>query len=232
MMTDPASLRQAAAMQRMMGGGGMPGMPGMPGGGAGGFPAPGVTDTTPAGAAGTTPGQTQTPGQGQDQLANMFGAGYNPFAAGPGAANPFASMFPSGQTPVQTPPAPASAGQATPAPTGTPGADAAANPFASLFPGAGGPGGLFGNIPPPTAEQLQQFQQMLGGGAGGLGGFGGGFGAPTSPPPPADTRPPEERYADQLRQLNDMGFFDFDRNIEALRRSGGSVQGAINQLLG
>jgi len=49
---------------------------------------------------------------------------------------------------------------------------------------------------------------------------------------PVDNRPPEERYADQLRQLNDMGFYDFDRNVAALRRSGGSVQGAINELLG
>lgn len=63
----------------------------------------------------------------------------------------------------------------------------------------------------------------------GGGGLGAGLG---TPPPPADTRPPEERFADQLRQLNDMGFYDFDRNIEALRRSGGSVQGAVNQLLG
>lgn len=49
---------------------------------------------------------------------------------------------------------------------------------------------------------------------------------------PVDNRPPEERYAEQLRQLNDMGFYDFDRNVAALRRSGGSVQGAINELLG
>ncbi|BFZ54032.1 hypothetical protein PYCC9005_001063 [Savitreella phatthalungensis] len=46
-----------------------------------------------------------------------------------------------------------------------------------------------------------------------------------------DTRPVEERFADQLRQLNDMGFFEFDRNVAALRRSGGSVQGAIEALL-
>ena len=52
-----------------------------------------------------------------------------------------------------------------------------------------------------------------------------------TPQAPADTRPPEERYADQLRQLNDMGFTDFDRNVTALRRSGGSVQGAIEYLL-
>lgn len=50
-------------------------------------------------------------------------------------------------------------------------------------------------------------------------------------PPAADTRPPEERYESQLRQLNDMGFFDFDQNVAALRRSGGSVQGAIEFLL-
>jgi len=57
-------------------------------------------------------------------------------------------------------------------------------------------------------------------------------GTPPAAPSPAANTPPEERYADQLRQLNDMGFFDFDRNVEALRRSGGNVQGAVNQLLG
>jgi ubiquilin len=51
------------------------------------------------------------------------------------------------------------------------------------------------------------------------------------PPPPADTRPPEEVYATQLRALNDMGFFDFEQNVTALRRSGGSVEGAVEQLL-
>jgi ubiquilin len=78
---------------------------------------------------------------------------------------------------------------------------------------------------------MQQMMQMLGGGGMGAGAGGmGGFGAPTPASPP-DNRPPEERYADQLRQLNDMGFYDFDRNIAALRRSGGSVQGAVEHLL-
>ncbi|KAF2093379.1 hypothetical protein NA57DRAFT_48287 [Rhizodiscina lignyota] len=58
----------------------------------------------------------------------------------------------------------------------------------------------------------------------------GGMGALGAPEPP-DSRPPEERYADQLRQLNDMGFYEFDRNVQALRRSGGSVQGAVEYLL-
>ncbi|KAL1304294.1 hypothetical protein AAFC00_000699 [Neodothiora populina] len=62
---------------------------------------------------------------------------------------------------------------------------------------------------------------------GGLGG--GGMGAPPSQTP-ADTRPPEERYAEQLAQLNAMGFYDFDRNVRALRMSGGSVEGAVEAL--
>lgn len=220
MMTNPDALRQAMQLRRAMGGGAA---------GLGGFPAPGITDTTPAGAAGTTPGQ--------NAAANPFGM--NPFMMPPGfggagaggAANPFASLFgpAPGQTPAQSPPAPGSAGG-----QGSPAANPnAANPFASLF--GGGAGGAF-QPPNLTPEQLQEslrlmqqggFGNLFGGGANP---FGGAFGA-ASPPPPADTRPPEEIYAEQLRQLNDMGFFDFDQNVAALRRSGGSVQGAIEQLL-
>lgn len=78
-----------------------------------------------------------------------------------------------------------------------------ANPFASMFPGGG--------------AQMDPFALF------------GGQGAVTQQP--EDTRPPEERYASQLSQLNDMGFFDFDTNVAALRRSGGNVQGAIEYLL-
>lgn len=81
-----------------------------------------------------------------------------------------------------------------------------ANPFANLFPNG---------IPPINPLAL----------------FGGAAPAATAAAP-ADNRPPEERYENQLRQLNDMGFYDFDRNVEALRRTGGSVQGAIEYLLG
>ena len=215
MMTNPDALRQAASLRRMMQGGG----------GANAFPAPGVTDTTPAGAAGTTPSSNQ-PGA----------APFNPFAA-PGAGaglNPFAQLFPPmapGQTPSQTPPAPGSAGQ------GSPSANAdttAQNPFASLFgqPGQANPFQMPPGMPPMTPEMMQQAMQMMrNGGFGDI--FGGNFGGAGagSPPPPADTRPPEEIYAEQLRSLNDMGFFDFDRNVAALRRSGGSVEGAVEQLL-
>ena len=78
--------------------------------------------------------------------------------------------------------------------------------------GAGGDPGVFG----------------AGGGAGA--GLGAG-GAATVPRQPQDDRPPEDRYAEQLRQLNDMGFYEFERNIEALRRTGGSVHGAVEYLL-
>ncbi|KAL5345304.1 hypothetical protein V496_03387 [Pseudogymnoascus sp. VKM F-4515 (FW-2607)] len=229
MMTDPNMIRQAARMQRQMGGGG----------GASAFPAPGVTDTTPSGASGA--GGAQPQGQaGQPDMSAMFpglfGAG-----GGAGAGNPFASLFqPQGQGAAQSPPAAGSPGAQQP---GQPGAEGApSNPFASLL--SGGPGGAaggnpFGYGPPPTPEQMRHAMQMFGqmsggeGGANPFAGFGGaGAGGATSPPPPADTRPPEEVYADQLRALNDMGFFDFEANVRALRRSGGSVQGAVEQLLG
>lgn len=64
-----------------------------------------------------------------------------------------------------------------------------------------------------------------------LGGGGLGGGLRGGSPAPVDNRPPEERYEEQLRQLNDVGFFDFDSNVSALLRSGGSVQGAIECLL-
>ncbi|KAF2623011.1 hypothetical protein BU25DRAFT_200065 [Macroventuria anomochaeta] len=99
--------------------------------------------------------------------------------------------------------------------------------------GAGGPGanpfGAFGQNPgvgtgDAGSQQANPFAALFGPG----GGFGGGFGGP---PAPADNRPPEEVYESQLRQLNEMGFYEFDRNVSALRRSGGNVQGAIEYLL-
>ncbi|KAG9200144.1 hypothetical protein G6514_007498 [Epicoccum nigrum] len=101
------------------------------------------------------------------------------------------------------------------------GSGAGANPF-----------GAFGQTPSAGAgagdaasQQANPFAALFGPGfGGGLGGFGG-------PPPPADNRPPEEVYEAQLRQLNEMGFYEFDRNVSALRRSGGNVQGAIEYLL-
>lgn len=91
------------------------------------------------------------------------------------------------------------------------GGNTGSNPLANL--GAlFGPGGMGG----------------LGGmGMGGAGGGGMGMGGAA-----ADNRPPEERFATQLRQLNEMGFFDFERNVRALMRSGGDVGGALEDLFG
>ncbi|KAH8813207.1 hypothetical protein F5884DRAFT_820837 [Xylogone sp. PMI_703] len=232
MMTNPQALRQAAQLRRML-----------EGRGGGGFPAPGVTDTTPAGAAGS-PGQQNAspPPFNPFMFPGAFGAAAG--AGGQAGANPFAALFggvPSpaaGQTPpTQSPPPAGSAGgQGTPNPTQSP----PANPFAALFPGAGAGAGTGDAaatpfaLPQVTPEMMQEAMAALRDGRlDGLfgSGLGGGLGGTASPPPPPDNRPPEERYAEQLRQLNDMGFFDFDRNVEALRRSGGSVQGAIEQLL-
>lgn len=245
MMTDPQMLRQAAQMRRMMGGGA---------GGASSFPAPGVTDTTPSNQAGTTAGTANA----DNPFGSLFGAQAPGAggAAGAGAGNPmamFGDMFgsggfpfaaPTGDTPATSPPPPASAGQGTPsAAAGTPAGSApAGNPFASMMGLGGGANPLefLNNMTPEQRQQMEQMAQqmglggMMGGMPGGAFGFpgamgGAGAGAPAAP---ADTRPPEEMYADQLRQLNDMGFFDFDQNVQALRRSGGSVTGAVNSLLG
>ena len=238
MMTDPDMLRQMAQMQRQF-----PGMFGGMGGGMGGaqnqaFPAPGVTDQTPdqpSGERTATPNQPDT--TPQQPPTNPFGTGLfgNPGAGA--AGNPFAALFPPQQQ--QQP------GGAVPTggahnPTG-----AQTNPIQQMAAqmasdpafmqnmmgmlGGGGGGTGSSNTGTDTAaggqNQFNPFAALFGPGGMGAGGFGGG------PPPPPDTRPPEERYAEQLRQLNDMGFYEFERNVEALRRTGGSVQGAVEYLL-
>ncbi|KAK3941057.1 hypothetical protein QBC46DRAFT_363603 [Diplogelasinospora grovesii] len=250
MMTNPEALRMAARMRRVMAGGG-----------AGGFPAPGVTDTTEGGAAGAAAdSNNNAAAQNPLLIPGLFGIppGGAGGAGGAPAANPFMDLF-GGANPFAAPPtagtgvtagaatapgqtgaAPAATtGPANPAPAAaTPGQTAgnaaqqpAPNPFAALF--GIPPGGAQGATPAAnpflggiSPEAMQRAMQMFG-----MGGMGAGLN-PAAPPAPADTRPPEERYAEQLRQLNDMGFFDFDRNVAALRRSGGSVQGAIEYLLG
>ncbi|KAH0367718.1 hypothetical protein KCU65_g4454, partial [Aureobasidium melanogenum] len=85
--------------------------------------------------------------------------------------------------------------------------------------GAGGEGGAAAANPFGGMNPFAAF-----GGMGGMGGFG-------APQQQQDSRPPEEQYATQLQQLNAMGFYEFDRNVRALRMSGGSVEGAVEHLL-
>ncbi|CAN6647920.1 ubiquitin domain-containing protein Dsk2p [Trichomonascus vanleenenianus] len=87
--------------------------------------------------------------------------------------------------------------------------DTPANPFAALLGGANG-----GGFPPMDPALLASL-----------------WGGAAAQQQPEDTRPPEERYATQLAQLNELGFHDFDRNVRALRRSGGNVEGAVEALL-
>ncbi|KAJ3103697.1 hypothetical protein HDU97_009950 [Phlyctochytrium planicorne] len=55
----------------------------------------------------------------------------------------------------------------------------------------------------------------------------GGMPPPARPAPPAN---PEEAYREQLRQLQDMGFYDAAENIRALNHAGGNVNGAVEYL--
>ena len=224
MMMNPDMIRMQMQMQRAMGGqgGGGPG-----GAGEGGFPMPGQTDTTP--------------GSGEDGTAAARDGDGNAGAnqTGGAAANPFAALFPG-------------AGGGAGATGGQQGGNQN-NPLANMtqqlmqnpemmqsmmrMMGGGGMGGGGSDTNNPSdgggannpfggAGGFNPF--MFGGAGAAAGGFGEQPQAPQSPP---DNRPPEERYEDQLRQLNDMGFYEFERNVQALRRSGGSVQGAVEYLL-
>ncbi|OTA95033.1 hypothetical protein M434DRAFT_394238 [Hypoxylon sp. CO27-5] len=154
------------------------------------------------GGSGTTQGTTGTRAEGGTADASQ-GQNAAPTSSSSPPPNPFASLF-GVNSPFQVPGAGAGTGTGAGAGAGA-GAAAGANPF--------------GNLPPVTPEVLQNMMQMF------------GMNSPSGSPAPPDNRPPEERYAEQLRQLNEMGFYDFDRNVAALRRSGGSVQGAIEHLL-
>jgi len=237
MMTNPEALRSAARLQRMLRGNA----------GQGSFPMPGITDTTPGAPSNNNNNNNNdnatnsSAPQGQANpfasaglsnladLEQIFGLARNARAGNP-ATEGTTGAQPGNNT--SSSPA-ANAGQRQEGTTAQGTQSSPPNPFASLFGGLGGlagglGGGLGGNqdaadnpfgLPPANPEALQQMMQLLG-----MGGAGGS-------PAPADNQPPEERYAEQLRQLNDMGFYDFDRNVAALRRSGGSVQGAIEHLL-
>ena len=43
--------------------------------------------------------------------------------------------------------------------------------------------------------------------------------------------PPEERFKEQLKSLNDMGFVNKEVNIEALTATGGNVEAAVERIL-
>lgn len=259
MLTDPNAIRQMTQMQRAMGMGD-PGQQGgnaaFPAPGV-----TNTTPEENRGAQETTEGNTTNPSQppfnpfaamgnqggAGNPLAALFGnnpaaaggqtqgqeAGGNPTAANP--QNPFASLFnPGGLDPSQQGTADANANpQATQPPPDFMANLRQNNPFLQdpallsqvmQAMGGGQNQGTPGAAPADGAAAQNPLAALWPQMAGGAGGFG-------APQPPADNTPPEERYAEQLRQLNDMGFYEFERNIEALRRTGGSVQGAVEYLL-
>jgi ubiquilin len=240
MMTNPQALQQMTQLSRSLGVGPF----GAGGGGESSFPAPGVTNTTPAENRGTTePQNTQMPVL--NPFASLLGGGLG--------ANPFA---PPSNIASQPPPS-SSESQTTASVTddGATGQAVPLNPFAMLFnpammgQGQRGADASTDSTDPATNPFLPQnnpflrdpaalntmMQAMGGGNQTGANPYANPYtdlmnmfrGAGTAPP---DNRPPEERYATQLRQLNEMGFFDFDRNVQALSRSGGDVSGALEWL--
>lgn len=144
------------------------------------------------------------------QLSNMMNSG---------AGNDAAAAFPApgDSAAAETPAAGSNTNSDQGANTSTP------NPFAAMFNPANNPFASLAGNPASGAGGSQQpaFDPSL------LAGLLGGGQQRAE----QDNRPPEERYEQQLRQLNDMGFFDFEKNVAALRRSGGSVQGALDSLL-
>lgn len=60
----------------------------------------------------------------------------------------------------------------------------------------------------------------------------GGLGAGGMAVPNVPDVPPEQLYATQLSQLHEMGFFDVQENIRALRATSGNVHAAVERLLG
>ena len=253
MVTDPQSLRAMGQLQAAMGMG-----PFGAGGGGGqeAFPAPGVTTTTPV--ENREPGSQESQGNNESNSRNPAGVnngaqGTSPFAALLGMPQ---TTNPSNADPASPPvsqslsslasrlgmPRPESNQQQRPGQQGTsPSNNPQASPFLNLqnnpllqnpelmnhIVQAMGGGGDAGSGP--------GLGNLFGGNTGGANPFsnlanifgGGGMGGPAAS---QDSRPPEERYATQLRQLNEMGFFDFNRNIQALQRSGGDVNGALEWL--
>ncbi|KAJ4358291.1 uncharacterized protein N0V89_002872 [Didymosphaeria variabile] len=196
------------------------------GGGANPWGPPQQTQTSTS-----TPSSTEANPSTSAGTTEISQGAQNTSTSSPPPANPFASLF-------APPPTGSDTGAQQPNPIAEMSRQMMQNPemmraAMQMFGGAGG-NNPFGQPPSNPADstsaassaQGNPFAALLGpgGGFGGAGGFG--------TPPPQDNRPPEEVYESQLRQLNEMGFYEFERNVTALRRSGGNVQAAIEFLLG
>lgn len=106
----------------------------------------------------------------------------------------------------------------------------------SMMGGAGGGAGLGGLLGQAQPNQQPTQQPNLGG----LGGLGGMQNNPmfsqllsnlNNQGAGNTNQPPEERFKDQLQQLNDMGFTNKEANIQALTATMGNVDAAVERLL-
>ena len=92
------------------------------------------------------------------------------------------------------------------------------------MPPMGGAGAGMGG--PGTAGAGMDFSSLLA--AQGAGGFG-SYMPPATPAVPQD---PAVRFANQLEQLQNMGFTETSNNIAALTATNGNVSAAVERLLG
>ena len=109
-------------------------------------------------------------------------------------------------------------------------------PAAMLGGGGASPSAAAGALGGPSAAagwgedpRMAQLLRALGGGGafGGAPGTAGGMVAPLGV-----ARPPEEVYAAQLLQLEEMGLTNREQNIRALQMSGGNVNVAVERIFG
>jgi ubiquilin len=107
-----------------------------------------------------------------------------------------------------------------------------------LMPPMGGGLGGFGAPPAPGAFNFGSQQPSTStSGGGNIGGLDfstllGGTPTTSSPTPPSALAvPPEQRFAEQLTQLESMGFVDRAANIRALTATQGNVNAAVERLL-
>jgi hypothetical protein len=87
------------------------------------------------------------------------------------------------------------------------------------MPGQPGMPGGFGQFPPGFNPMMMPPGMMPP-----------GMMPPTASTGAADTRPPREKYAEQLKQIKEMGFNDEDAILQILESTGGNVQLALERL--
>ncbi|KAL7753469.1 hypothetical protein RI367_001244 [Sorochytrium milnesiophthora] len=205
-----------AALGAGGGGGGMPGLGAFGGlGGAGGFGGAGGMDPNSIASMLNNPAMQQMVAQMMQnpQMMEML------MSMNPALANMSPEMRQTMQQMMANPQMLSSMLQMSSMMGGGAGMGAAASPRSPTMGAAGAQQPPLPGMLNPMMLDPALMQQMLG-----LGGPGAGAATPQS------TVPPEERFATQLQQLADMGFFEPERNLRALQLTGGNVNAAIEWL--